>query len=40
MIPTGLKKKKKVSRVVNVLKEDRQAFELLLSEEANLEEAF
>ena len=37
---TGLKKTKKIWKPVSVMKEDRQAFGVMLGEEENLEETF
>ena len=39
-INTGLKKKKNIPKAVTIIKEDRQAFGLLLSKEMDLSEAF
>ena len=38
-LKTGLKKKKQASRVINVLKEDKQAFDLLVGKTESLLEA-
>ena len=40
MLPTGLKKKKKVNKAVTGLIEDRQAFGVLLSKGVDLNYAF